>query len=96
MFRHFGCFFTETILVPHLIFSFMAFFFSGVAAVLSFKATSSPFRCFGAALGIFALVALVFFIAGVDFGLGHGGIQRMVVYPALIWYIGFGANTIKD
>ncbi len=88
-------FFTETILGPHLIFSFMAFFFSGVAAVLSFKVLSSPFRYFAVVLGIFALAAFALFIAGVDFGLGHGGIQRMVVYPALIWYMGFGAYTIK-
>ncbi len=86
--------FTETILVPHLIFSFMAFLFSGIGAVLSFRVSSSPFRYFDAVLGIFALVALVLFIAGVDFGLGHGGIQRMVVYPALIWYMGFGAHMI--
>jgi len=88
-------FFIETILVPHLIFSFMAFFFSGVAAVLSFRLVTSRFRYFGAALGMFTLVALVLFIVGVDFGLGHGGIQRMVVYPALIWYIGFGAHIIE-
>ncbi|HLN89407.1 MAG TPA: DUF998 domain-containing protein [Candidatus Binatia bacterium] len=87
--------FTETVLAPHLMFSFMAFFFSGVAAVLSFKVITSPFRYFGLALGMFALAALVLFIAGIDFGLGHGGIQRMVVYPALIWYMGFGAYTIS-
>lgn len=88
-------FFTETILVPHLMFSFMAFFFSALAAVLSFKVINSPFRYLAAVLGVFALVALVLFIAGIDFGLGHGGIQRMVVYPALLWYIGFGAHIMS-
>ncbi len=87
-------FFTETMLVPHLMFFFMAFSFSAVAAVISFKTVTSPFRYFGVILGIFALVALVLFIAGLDFGLGHGGIQRMVIYPALVWYMGFGAQAL--
>ncbi len=86
--------FTETMLGPHLVFSFMAFFFSGIAAILSFRVIDSPFKYFAIALGAFALVALVLFIAGVDFGLGHGGIQRMVVYPALAWYMGFGAQPL--
>jgi len=86
-------FFTETVLGPHLV--FLAFFFSGVAAVLSFKIMNSPFRYFAAILGVFALAALVLIIAGADFDLGHGGIQRMVVYPALTWYMGFGAHTIN-
>ena len=85
--------FTETMLGPHLVFSFLAFFCSGVAAVLSFQVTDSPFRYFAAVLGGFALAALVLFITGVDFGLGHGGIQRLIVYPALAWYMGFGAHT---
>jgi len=85
---------TETILGPHLIFSFMAFFFSGLAAILSVKVINSSFRYFAAVLGIVALLALVFFIAEIDFGLGHGGIQRMIVYPSLLWYVGFGAHIM--
>jgi len=85
---------TETMLGPHLIFSFMAFFFSGLAAILSFKVINSPFKYIAAVLGIVALLALVLFVAGVDLGLGHGGIQRMIVYPALMWYLDFGANLM--
>lgn len=86
--------FTESILVPHLVFSLIAFLFSALAAIFSFKAVDSPFRYFCAVLGIAALLAIVLFIAEVDFGLGHGGIQRMIVYPALLWYISFGSHIM--
>jgi hypothetical protein len=36
------------------------------------------------------LGALVFFMAGVDLGLGVGGMERMIVYPILMWGAGFG------
>jgi hypothetical membrane protein len=55
---------TETILGPRLLFSFMAFFFSGLAAILSFKVINSSFRYFAAVLGIVAMIALVLFIVG--------------------------------
>lgn len=86
--------FTETILGPHLIFSLMAFLFSGLAAILSFKVVNSSFRYFCVALGVAVLLALVLFIFEFDMGLGHGGIQRMVAYPAILWYVGFGANLM--
>ncbi len=86
--------FTETILGPHLIFSFMAFFFSALAAIFSFKFINSPFRYFAIVLGMVAIIALALFIAGIDFGLGHGGIQRIIVYPALVWYVSFGAHIM--
>ncbi len=86
--------FTETILEPHLVFAFVAFFFSALAGILSVKVINSSFKYFAAILGISALIALVLFITEMDFGLGHGGIQRMIVYPTLAWYIAFGAHIM--
>jgi len=71
----------------------MGFFFSGLAAILSFKVPDSPFRYFAVVLGIVALVGFVLFMANIDLGLGLGG-EAMIVYPGLVWYAGFGAHIM--
>jgi hypothetical protein len=40
----------------------------------------------------FFLYAL--FVSGVYFGLGHGGMEKMIVYPVLLWYVGFGGHLM--
>ncbi len=45
----------------------------------------SPLRYASAALGIFGLVSLALFTSGEYLGIGFGGIERMIVYPAMIW-----------
>jgi hypothetical protein len=42
-------------------------------------------------LGITTLVALALYIEGKYLGLGPGGMERMIVYPALLWGIIIGS-----
>jgi hypothetical protein len=28
-------------------------------------------------------------------GLGHGGLERMIAYPELLWALGFGASAMS-
>jgi hypothetical membrane protein len=41
-----------------------------------------------------SLLALILFIGNIYFGLGVGGMERMIVYPILIWMIGFGSYLV--
>jgi len=86
--------FPETAGNVHLAFSFIVFFFAGLSAVLTYRFQKAPLSYFSVFLGVITLVALFLSIANVDLGLGNGGIERMVVYPALLWAIGFGGHMM--
>jgi hypothetical membrane protein len=89
--------FSETTLTLHWIFSLVAFLSGGLSAIASYKIERAPKNYLSALLGILSLVALVLFISG-DFlelgnflGLGPGGMERIIVYPAMLWGIGLGS-----
>jgi hypothetical membrane protein len=78
----------------HAIFALLAFFFGGLAAIMSYKVVSSPFRYFSAALGIIALGNLLLYYLmgqGSPFAiLDYGGLERWIAYPVVLWITGFG------
>jgi hypothetical membrane protein len=78
----------------HGVVSLIAFLFSGIAAVLSFKVLESPFRYLSAVLGVVSLAAIVLFLSQTYLGLGLGGMERMIAYPALFWYLGLGGQLM--
>ena len=45
-------------------------------------------------LGLATLAALFLFVGGINLGLGVGGMERMIVYPALLWAVGFGGHMM--
>jgi len=53
-----------------------------------------PFSVIAVILGLLSLGALVLFMAGMNLGLGVGGMERMIVYPLLMWGAGFGGHLI--
>jgi hypothetical membrane protein len=78
----------------HGIFALLAFIMGGLAAIASSRVERAPLNYFSAALGGIALLDLVlYYILGnaspfAAFGLG--GLERWIVYPVLLWVIGFG------
>ncbi len=82
--------FPETAGVTHSIVSAITFVFGGVSALWSFTIVKSPFRYLSVILGVIALVALVLYISKNTLGLGVGGMERMIVYPELLWALGLG------
>jgi hypothetical membrane protein len=78
----------------HVLVSFVAFFFTGLAALSSYRVLRPPLSLLSAVLGAVTLMALVLYASGVYLGLGPGGMERMVAYPAVIWVIGVGANLM--
>ena len=85
----------------HGMFGMVAFLFGAAAAIMSYKLVKSPLCLISIILGAVTLLATVLFILGQGdsafyLGLGLGGIERFVVYPLLLWMLGFGAYLIGD
>jgi hypothetical protein len=62
---------------------------------MTFRITRPPFSYLCAVLGFVTLIA--FFSAelmGTTFGLGHGGIERIIAYPVFIWAMLLGGYLL--
>jgi hypothetical membrane protein len=86
--------FTENSEPMHMLASFFVFLFSGLSSIFSYKLTKYPFNIIVILLGVMSLLALILYIGNIYFGLGVGGMERMIVYPILIWMIGFSGFLI--
>jgi len=53
-----------------------------------------PFSAISVILGLMTLGALGLFVGKIYLGLGVGGMERIVVYPILMWGAGFGGYLI--
>ena len=83
--------FNETFGVIHWLLSGLTFIAGGFAAIAAFSQQKAPLRYFSVILGIIALVFAIgpYITPAVAF-LGVGGAERWVVYPIVLWLIGFG------
>ena len=86
--------FPETTGIFHVIFSFIAFLFAGLSAVVTAKLVKKPMSYLSIILGLSTLAALFLFFAGINLGLGVGGMERMIIYPTLLWAVGFGGHMM--
>ena len=86
--------FPETTGIWHDLFSLVVFLFAGLSALLTARLQRKPMFYFSIILGLATLAALVLYIGGEYIGLGPGGMERMVVYPVLLWSIGFGGHMM--
>jgi len=82
--------FTEDVRIVHRVFSLIVFLFGGLSAVASYKLQKPPLSYFSAVLGFIVILALILFGSGNYLGLGRGGMERMIAYPALLWTVMFG------
>ena len=85
----------------HSLFSLMIFLFAGLSAIVTFRFEKSPLSYFGAVLGAISLVALILYIPNTgDFGnalgIGPGGLERLIVYPVLVWVLAFGGHLMDQ
>ena len=84
----------------HGIFSLLTFIAIGLSAVVTFWLQKPPMSYFSVVLGLASLLALILYIpnTGSDFGsylgIGTGGLERMIVYPVLLWGVGFGGHLM--
>jgi hypothetical membrane protein len=87
--------FPETTGIIHLAVAFVAFIFMGFAAITSHRIVRSPLNYFSVILGVLSLAAMVLFMTGNNLGLGVGGMERMIMYPVLIWGLAFAGFLIN-
>ena len=84
--------------IIHSVTALIFLLFSGLSAIFAvvcsyvhgFKLMKMPFSALAVILGLTELGGFVLFVGKIYFGLGVGGMQRMVLYPVLIWLVGFG------
>jgi hypothetical membrane protein len=88
--------FPETTGVVHEIVSLIVFLFGGLSAIASYTITKRPLNYFSIALGIFTLSALFLFMSGNYLGLGPGGMERLIAYPALLWGTSLGGYLMQS
>jgi hypothetical membrane protein len=80
----------------HGLFALIAFLFFNIEAIASARLVQGPMRAVSALAGIIGLAFLVvMFLGDADivnlFGpIGHGGSERMIVYPPILWLMAFG------
>ncbi len=85
-----------------------AFFFGGLSAIMASLTMKKPLSSMGVLLGAISIGALTLFSIGMVasgsitstvaydsifyIGLGPGGMERMVIYPLLLWLALFGGQ----
>ncbi len=100
--------FTKDFPLPHAAAASAAFFFSGLSALATARTLKKPLSIMGIALGAMTLVALGLYSVGMVtsgsltttvaldsifyLGLGPGGMELMIVYPALMWLASFSGH----
>jgi len=87
--------FPETTGILHHIVSLIAFLFGGLSAILAYRIEKSPMNYFSVILGAVTLISLGLYISGIFLGLGSGGMERMIVYPLVLWGIGLGGHLMQ-
>jgi len=80
----------------HELFAGVGFFFGSLTVISSFKIIRKPLNYFSLLMGIISLSALVLFVSDVHLGLGSGGMERMIIYPILLWMVSFGSYLISS
>lgn len=88
--------FPETSGAIHELVSLIAFIFGGASAIATCKILKAPFTYFSVLLGVMSLTALGLFMSEIYLGLGVGGMERMIVYPVLLWAAGFGGYLMSQ
>jgi hypothetical membrane protein len=82
--------FPETTGAIHLYSSLLVFFMASIATYFILWRLKNIISVFWAILGTVALIALVLYAMGIYLGLGVGGMERLIVYPDILWALGFG------
>jgi hypothetical membrane protein len=80
----------------HGIFALVAFLFFNIEALAAATLVSGPMRWVSVVAGLVGLAFVVIMVIG-DAGnpgvfgpIGHGGAERMIVYPSMLWMMAFG------
>lgn len=86
----------------HVFFVRTFMIFAIPTTILSYKFQKSPMSYASFALGLIILISEFFFLSGAYIspsfylGLSRGTLQSLIIYPILLWMLGFGAYLIGE
>lgn len=79
----------------HLVFAALAFGMGSLASLVSSRTVRGPLSVLFAVLGVIGLTALGLQASGTFLGLGAGGMERMIYYPAILWVLLYGVYLMS-
>ena len=82
--------------ILHGYFAFTAFIFGGITAILFGAQKGTPLRALSPIVGVFILVSIFLYATGRLYGLGPGGMERMIVYPTLFWALALSGHLMNQ
>jgi hypothetical membrane protein len=96
--------FPENYHTMHEIVSGIAFIFGGLLPIAAYRLVRKPFSYLSVVMGVLSPSAMVLLSAHYSFspgeqyflGLGPGGMERMIVYPILLWEAAFGGYLMAS
>jgi hypothetical membrane protein len=86
--------FPETTGALHTYSSLIVFLMASIAPYFIIWRLRSTMSLLWVILGTLGLISLILYVPGVYLGLGKGGMERLIVYPNLLWALGFGGWII--
>ncbi|MFD1647816.1 DUF998 domain-containing protein [Haloarchaeobius litoreus] len=84
----------------HSLFALLAFLFFNLEAIGTATLLRGAMRALSVLAGVLGIVFLVLMAVGdggntAAFGpIGHGGTERMIVYPVMLWLVAFGGSLL--
>jgi hypothetical membrane protein len=78
----------------HSAFSLVTFVSAALATIFAFRVVHAPLRYLSVVFGVVSFAALGLYVTSNYLGLGAGGMERMIVWPVLVWGIGFGGYLL--
>ncbi|MCL4400419.1 DUF998 domain-containing protein [Candidatus Parvarchaeota archaeon] len=88
--------FNENFGVVHVLFSAAVFIFGSVAAIYYGAVWKTAARYPSIILGAVSLAATILLETNIYFGLGPGGMERLIVYPTLLWAVLFSGSLLSS
>ncbi|WP_258560305.1 DUF998 domain-containing protein [Halorhabdus salina] len=85
---------------PHSLFALLAFLGFNLEAIGTAQVLTGPMRIVAIVAGVLGLAFIVVMVIGdagnpAVFGpIGHGGAERMIVYPVMLWVVAFGGYLL--
>jgi hypothetical membrane protein len=85
---------------PHSLFALAGFVFFNLEAIATARVLTGAMRVLSVVAGAIGLLYVVIMVIGdggnpAIFGpIGHGGAERMIVYPAMLWLIALGGHLL--
>jgi hypothetical protein len=79
----------------HGLFALLAFAGGGLLALTSYRVTASKeMKIFSIIFGLYSLAALILHALEINLGLGGGGMERMIVFPLILWLSAFAGYLL--